>query len=215
MATVTINGQRAFETVISLPRTGAWRVDASVNTTSAITGACEIVIGNLTLKGYARVGGVYGEVASVRVIAGAGGLYKDARPKHYSNAPLRIPLNDLLSDAGETLSATSDAAMLATSLVNWTTIQAPTANLITALADAAGATWRMVADGTVWMGKESWPASSFTYDLERSAPQERRLDMVSDEPTLLPGTTLSGQRIGYVTHTISASSVRTVAWVES
>ena len=88
-----------------------------------------------------------------------------------------------------------------------------------------GAVWRVLIDGTVWVGFEGWPASSLPDTAPiHSEPEKGRITIASDAPAVFPGTTfqftLPGQgpqavRVGGVRHIIRANGVRTIIQTES
>ena len=223
MALVTLSSPSTSAGVISgrirIPRVGAWYADLVVDhgASEDLAGAVELAIGNDQVrKGTAhRLGDRLGRT-HVRVVAGAGGLQTPCKPKAYGNVPLRLPLNDVLSGAGEQLSSTADARVLAHQLPAWSTLAQASGEVVAELAAAIGATWRMLVDGTLWVGVETWPSSEITdYSLVDSEPEFGRVKIASDEPTLLPGTSLDLGNVSYVEHHIGADRVRTLAWVET
>jgi hypothetical protein len=218
MALVTVNGHGAIRGAVYLPRVGVWHAELDLDTAEKVTGAVEIHLGQaLVLKGTVESGGRYGGATPLRIVGGANGLGKKARPQHYVKPMLRVPLADLLRGAGEKLSGTSDSDVVGQLLNAWTIIEAPTGEQLTALVTRAapdGTVWRVLPDGSVWLGKESWPVSSVEEWRELGAfPRENRLELGLDVPTLLPGTTLGGQRVDYCAHIIDGEKIRTTAWV--
>jgi hypothetical protein len=128
-------------------------------------------------------------------------------------------LGHLLGDAAEKLSPSADAATIARQLASWTTAALPTGVVIAAaLASAApGASWRVLPDGTVWLGPETWPDSGLTVDDYQILDEEPRqfLALLGVEaPILLPGTMLGDRRVSRTEHVVDAEGVRTWAWFE-
>jgi hypothetical protein len=222
MAFATLNGRPVFDGSILLPRVGAWTADVRVDSQTAITGACALAIdGGLTLQGTAHSTGVWLDTAHVRLVAGADGLGKAARPRHYRRTTLRIVLADLLATAGEKLAANSDAGVLGLSFPGWVTRANPVGLMVSALLEdqrlPAGTAWRMLPDGTLWVGVESWPDSGLAdvvsyQDLEER-PADGQQQIAAEAPTLLPGTLLAGRKVTYVEHRIDGEKVRSlVLW---
>lgn len=222
MATLSINNIAAVGTV-SIPRIGAWHADLSMDTDDAsqFAGMLSLVIGDgastITLVGTPKRIGAYTGTVSMRLVAGAAKLATPAKAKYYSLPTLKIPLTDLISDAGETLSSSADAAVLGTQLLAWANTPRPTAFNITSLlaSGSVGTSWRMLADGTVWVGPEAWPDASLDYVLLNSWPEENKIEISSEAPVLMPGTVLDGLKISYVEHHITAAVVHSFAWVEA
>jgi len=71
--------------------------------------------------------------------------------------------------------------------------------------------WRVLPDGTVWLGLESWPAVHMPdVDLLSEDPRAHTAVSGTDSPTLLPGTLFLGRRVSMVEHQVQPESVRTL-----
>src|SRR6185312_6108094 len=204
MALVSVNGHDAIETRLCMPRAGAWHLDVLVDDPDALTGQVTVNVnsGTLVLVGTVVRSGVFADTGHVRIFAGAAGLGVSASPRHYSGPSVRGMLADLLGTAGETLSAMADASILATGLDAWTTTATPVNTLITLLLAAAapGASWRMLPDGTLWVGRETWPdagVDSSLYQIFEDSAEARTMLIGVDAPLALVGTTFEGRRVSY------------------
>ena len=207
MGLVTANGFDAIETRLTVPRTGAWHADLIVDNPTALTGQVTLVIdandgSPQTLIGTAIPArtGAFVDTAHVRVIAGAGGLGASATPKHYNGVSVSVVLGDLLAAAGETLSSTADQTVLSTGLDAFTATAAPIGTLITLLLAAAapGASWRMLADGTLWVGTDTFPAQTIDaslYQIREDAAETNSMHILVDAPLPLVGTTFDGRQV--------------------
>lgn len=222
MALIEVNGRAVIAATIRIPRLGAWSADLVVDAQEALTGACTVVVaGGPTLKGTATRGGLWLDTAYVRVTAGADGLRRTATAKHYRAVTARVVLVDLCRAAGETLSPTSGAAVTGLQLAAWTQTAQPIGRAISALlADRrlAAPAWRMLADGTLWVGVESWPDSGLkdVVDVQELGrlPHEGRCELGVEAPTLLPGTLLGGRKVSLVEHSLADDQVRSAVWFE-
>jgi len=211
MALLTANGQDVLEAKSSRRRTGAWSWDLLVDDPDALTGKVTIVVndGALTFVGTASPSrsGVFSDTGHVRVIAGNGGLSTVATPRSYNSPSVAGVLADLLSDAGETLSPTADAGVLAQDLDAWTTGARPVADLISLLlaSGSPGSIWRSLPDGTIWIGNETWPDAgidSSLYQIFEDSAETNSMLVGCDAPFLLPGATFEGRKVGYVEDTV-------------
>jgi hypothetical protein len=223
VAYATLNGSPILSATIGIPRVGAWHADVAVPAAAAISGRCTLAIdGGLTLVGTVRRSDVWLETAELRIVAGADGLGKLARPQHYRQTRLSIVLADLLKAVSESLAGDADAATLALTFGSWATLSEPVGVMVAALlADERlpeNVAWRMKTDGSLWLGPEAWPDSGLVnvidYQDLQEHPAEGRLDLGVEAPMLLPGTVLDGRRISYVEHVIGGETARTRAWVE-
>ncbi len=217
MAILTANGHGVVRGALSLPRAGVWHADLDVDAPAPLTGAVTLKADGLSFQGTVVRGDLYMGVARIRVAGGAGGLGRQARPQHYVHPQLRSPLADLLRAAGETLSPTVAPALLARQLTAWTVLAAPIGeqlSVLVARAAGTGVTWRVLADGTVWLGVDAWPDAGIAdwRELGRS-PSDGSLELGLDGVVLLPGTTLGDLRIDYCEHLLEDGELRTRAWV--
>jgi hypothetical protein len=215
---ITIGDVEVIKGSITFPRIGVWHMDAVVDQADAtnLTGAVTVGIGDsdLTLNGTAYRVGELRDTVSMRIVAGAAGLGTICTPKAYGNMPLRTPLGDILSAAGETLSNTADPATLSGQLAAWSILGLPCGEMIDELASFAGVSWRMLADGTCWVGPETWPDSTIDYQLIDGDPKQNRFVLGVELPVLLPGTTLDIGKVSYVIHEVTPDSTRSIVWLE-
>jgi hypothetical protein len=128
--------------------------------------------------------------------------------------PLRIPLVDVLTDAGELLSTSADSAILSTTFPAWSRMSTGAGTSLAALVAAAGATWRVLTDGTVWVGVESWPTSTMKADAISYMPEASRRVVATLLPTILPGQVYDGEHVSVVQHVLTSRSIRTILHVE-
>ncbi len=220
MAFATINGKDVLSALLSVPRAGTWRLDATVDaeTAEGLTTDLALLLdeGKSTWRGRAfRSADAFGRI-ELRAVGGAGGLAKVLEGQSYRQVSARVVVTDLLELAGETLDPTADAAMLDTVLPWWTRDAGPCSTQLAAVAATLGATWRVLQNGRVWLGAETWPTSpAFEHDLMRKVPADGRLELGAVEGyRLLPGTTFQDQRVGRVEHRLSPEALRTTVWLD-
>jgi len=173
--------------------------------------------GALELQGTVTAGAEYQGLARLRIVAGADGLRRTARARHYVRPQLRLPLADLAAGAREKLSPTIAADLLGAHLNAWSTLGRSTGEQIAALVERAtppGTSWRLLADGTIWIGAETWPDSGIAEWREiDQAVRDRRLEIGLDAPTLMAGTMLGDFKVDYVEHIIDGEAVRSRIWI--
>ncbi len=214
MAFATVNGIEVVEGRLSLPRSGVWHGAFMLDALDLPAGRIELVIGGQRFLGSARRSGnsQYGWL--VQVVAGAGGLSKEVRAKSYSNVPLRIPLQDILTTAGERLAPNVAPELLSRTLASWSMVRAPGATALEHLLLTVPATWRMLPGGSLWLGVESWPENDFAYELLEEDPLHDRCTILCEQPSVLPGQTFRRRRVSYVDHMLEPEQFRTVVWFE-
>jgi len=216
MSFCTLNGLRVLRGTLVLPRIGRWHADLVVDSPHALTGPVKLAFGDgsMVFAGTVYRGDVFQETFHCRLVAGANTLSKDVPAKYYRGVPLRLPLQDLLAEVGDTLSASADEAVLARLLQKWSRTKGPAAHALAELADLGEASWRFMPNGSLWVGRESWLELDFPHQLLRSDPADDRIELASDLPLLRPGVTFSGRRISAVVHSFGPDRVRTEAWIE-
>ena len=204
MADLEINGVACLTARIAFPRIGRWIADLMVDTEEDITGSARIVSadGVFDLTGTVQRGGVYAANASVRVVGGAGGLDQEVSPVYYSSSPLRVPLTALLAATGERLSPRSDSAILNRFVPAWVRTRGLGGALLASLMDVAGADWRMLDDGMVWVGTDTYPdviVDPVQTDTLHINPSEDHTILTGTPiPPVRPGMTFEGKRVAAV-----------------
>lgn len=212
MSQSTANGAPVLGGIITMPRGGAWRADLDLDLDDAkkVTGDVSVIVDDMTWNGTSVEAGTFVGRTRLRVVGGKGGLGKPTKPRFYQAIPARTALADLLREGGESLASSS---AVATTLDFWTRPAATVSEGIGQLVDELGATWRMLDDGTIWVGTESWPTAKVDgVIITASVPSEGRIDFASATPSLRPGTTFNGQHVDEVEIHLSAGDVHTKAW---
>lgn len=212
MALLTLNGDSVFGGVIERPLSGVWFAELDVDASSVPSGRATIELPDGKLLGtIAHADEQHGRMFA-RVVGGAGGLTKVAAPQDYHGGTLRLLVGELLAAVGERLSNLSDDAVLGTKVARWARRKLRASMLLDELvARAGGAVWRVLSDGTVWVGTPSFPTSKLTpVDVDADA-LARTVTYATDGEGLDANVTLDGRRLVLVRHHISPSGVRVLA----
>jgi hypothetical protein len=216
---ITINGFGIQTGVLCMPAYGAWHMRATVDADAIadVTGACSIAIeGGATLTGTSyRVGESDGRF-DAWIVGGAGRLGiigAELVGKFYSAAPSKTIATDIATESGETLSSTSDAATLATLQAKWMRKASYAGSALGTLTTALGVGWRLLDDGSIWIGPETWPAYSADVDVIDTCGMDDRIVVADETLGLRPGMSLDGRNVSYVQHTISPELLRTEAFL--
>jgi hypothetical protein len=227
MALGRANDLDIVEAHIAMPRTGAWVADLAVAAEDASKFEDRVSVtikfaDGLELAGAVAPGRASEFVGSVgvRVVAGAGGLGKPATAKGYANSKLGDIVNGLLRDAGETLDATADTALLAQIVPAWLVIkQSVGAALSVVLGKVVpDASWRVLPNGKIWIGSESWPdlSSDYDYAVLMRRPADRSAELGVATPLIAPGVNIPDLgRVSHVEHWVSPDAVRSVVTCET
>lgn len=220
MSAVTLGGRAVTLATITLPARGVWCADVEVDTTDEITGRAELVVdGGPTWSGTVVSGGVSHGLWRGRIVGGAGGLRGTLPALAYRNATLADVLRDVLAESGEVLSPAS--ADLSYAVALWQRSRGTASAAVAEIAAAAGYAWRVLADGAVWLGVETWPDAGELEVTLLDRDTRGGLYMLSgDTLSLVPGVRLQVRDelgdvfidVGDVRHVIEPERFTTTVW---
>lgn len=202
-----------LEAIVNMPLKGAWKATLLLDGDDSAVPQQQLFV---RLEGLEFVGTPLDppkrDGGQIRAIlwGGAGGMRKELPARSYLAPSVRTVLNAILSEAGETLSDTVESALLDQKLAGYVRAKGLTVEAIDQLADDLGVSWRVLRDGTVWLGTETWPTVEIDEDVTTlEAETEDGARYHADKPDLLPGIVIDGQRIKAVVHHISSNKVTT------
>jgi hypothetical protein len=106
--------------------------------------------------------------------------------------------------------------LLDTRLPRWHRASGTASHSLTLALDEVGADWRVLADGTVWVGVNTWPEVEVKHVLEDEDYASGVFTIAPEAPDLAPAVTFLGQRIEVVKHFLSREGhLRTEAHIVS
>lgn len=218
MAHAALAGSPILSGTVTLPRQGVWHAELVLSAATAPAGAVDLQVGpSLRLQGTVVRSGLFAGEVRVYVVGGAGKLSTELLPRWYEGAPRELPLRDLCDEAGERLSPASDPVLLAEVLSpGWTRLRGTASTALSRLLEGTGASWRILPDGRLWAGPETWPVAQGMADL-LVMDEDRargRLVLATEAPQLLPGQTLRGDRVSDVEITLEPEKLRIEAYLE-
>jgi hypothetical protein len=187
------------------PRMGAWECSLDLDVTEPPSGKLTFQLDDIDFTGtvLADHTGMDGVRGKCRVVGGNGHLSRIIDAHSYSGGSgttVGIVLRDILKACGEDLSDLSDKATLDKRLPRWQVSGGKASDALTALAEATDSAWRVLRDGTVWFGAETWPEVSPEGTVTNEAWSDGHLTLASETPDMVPGTVFQGQKIDHVTH---------------
>ncbi|MDD5245468.1 MAG: hypothetical protein PHU49_15780 [Syntrophorhabdaceae bacterium] len=214
---VRANDLQVLKAEITLPKSGPWVAKIEANGDTALSGTVTIDFadGSMQLVGTVPTGAceAYADRVLARIVGGAAGLQTTVGGKAYRQATAGLIIGDLLREAGEMLSTTSSATALATVFPHWVRLQNPAQRELALLIRRLGVGWRVLADGTVWVGTDAWAESALVtpnYHLIENIKQEARAKIVADVPCVFPGETFLEQHIATVEHFLDGAKLTTM-----
>jgi hypothetical protein len=108
----SVNGLQIVAGTLMVPLVGAWTADLQLATTTPVSGAVQVVIGNLTLQGFVYRSDPYGGQIRARLVGGYGGWRTQIPSQGYgssSGVKLSTVLNDAARACGEQISIANDS----------------------------------------------------------------------------------------------------------
>ena len=232
MALVSIASSTATASVIRgdimRPLIGVWTADLVIDQVDGAGFSAGTQVTITSENGYSLKGvvdpnrqGDFLDAVHVRVLGGAGGIVSKlatARSYIQPGAFVRDVLNGLCTDTGEQLSNTIDPGFLATNLQAWSVVGGNSCGrALKALIDIVAPTynWRILADGTLWIGAETWSQASATYDVLNQDPADGSFHIGAESPFIVPGTNLPDiGNVSRVHDTIADGRMRSSVWVD-
>jgi hypothetical protein len=215
--TSTANGKTILGADLTAPRVGVWHCDAHVDA-EAMTGPVALLFEGVTYNGTVIRSGLSGGRLGVRIAGGAGGISRDIGAKNYAGSAgtkIAAIVADILREAAEKLSPTSDQTVLGRTLPKWERIAGPASHALVDVLDTAGAVWRVLPDGTIWIGMPTYPEATVDHVLIDEDWVYGILTIAPEKADLEPGVTFRGQKIEEVTHRLSPEALRTEAHLSS
>lgn len=212
--TIELGSYTSTYACLTMPRVGAWHADVMLDTeldllgqTLALAMDGETFLGTV-IRGRGFVGGT-----PLRLVGGRGYLSRLLSPQNYKSPTIRTVVSDILGS--EVLSATSDQGVLGSSLPAWEVIESIASHALTRLLAKVDATWRVLADGSVWIGRDSFPALSLPHVVEDEDWFSGTILISPETPGLRPGVTFLGHQIEEVVHWSTTQGLRTEARTNS
>jgi hypothetical protein len=190
---------------LRMKRMGAWHCDLDLDQETIETGKVKFILDDIEFTGTAipEQSGIEGSRARCKVVGGNGRLSREVNAHSYSGgAGVKIGsvVRDILKDCGEDLSDLSDGPTLDRKLPRWQVTQGTAEDALTKLADHTDCAWRVLRDGTVWFGEETWPEVEPDGTLVNENWSSGALTLAADTPNMVPGTVYQGQKVERVTH---------------
>jgi hypothetical protein len=204
----TLNGKDVLSAHIREPRIGAWTAEVDVDSDDAITGSVTLALGFDSWQGTIVRGSLETGRFHAIVVGGAGGLSKQLPPKHYISSPMRMMLGEILKAIGETQSAAMDAAVGNTFMDRWSRFGGSGGQALKQVAQDLGVSWRVLRDGSIWLGVETWPELKVEHDIIERLPGRGRALIAPDVFTLRPGVRWEGQQLSEVHTLLSEGAFR-------
>lgn len=218
---ISLDGTALVSLVLRLPFVGVWTADVEVPATTAPVGAVTLTADTgETFRGAVLSGGLSAGVWRGVLVGGAGGLRRALDPTHYHGATAADVVLDALSLAGEAR-APGGADLSAIALQRWVRRAQSAARTVADVAQLAAVPWRVLADGTVWIGADAWDdATPADLSVVAEHRADGRYELAGATLGLRPGATTTlrladedlGVRLVDVVHRLGPAGLTTTVW---
>jgi len=200
--TATLNGKDVLSLTLNEPRIGVWNAVVDVDSEEAITGTVTLVVDDLSWTGTVVKGDAHAGRVHAQIVGGAGKISSELDTKHYRSASLGTVVDDLMRETGEKLSPTTDPKVRGHIVSRWSRPLGMASAALELVADELGLVWRVLRDGTIWLGEDTWIESQATGDVEISKTPGRDAVLIAPEsPHVQPGQMFGGKRVSRVSTT--------------
>lgn len=211
----TIGGINVLSAEVAMPYVGIWHIDGEAGGDTKLNGAQVLEDHGIEFSGTILRCTVIGGRMKFRLVGGGGGLSKELQPAHWSRPTVGSLVRSILSECRERLSETVAADLLSRQIDQWKRNKTPASRALQAICDKQGLIWRVLRDGTVWIGKEEYPETTTKHVLIDEDWSAGVIDFAPEAPDLLPCVTFRDQRIRYVVHRITPTALRSEACLET
>ena len=217
----TLNGLDTVRGDLKLPYSGAWTAEIELNADSVPTGNAVLELMNQTFRGSVIadpldatqvLSGESGGWYRCRIIGGAGGLDKPVTPLEWSGgAAVSAVLLHILSAGGETQATTIAPDILAKVLPQWSITRGTVRGALSALCETLSIIWRVLDDGTVWIGTPTTtPITPPNYILTEIRPETGASQLDLNSAELRPGHVFDGLTARQVVYSWEGSQLRAI-----
>lgn len=219
MRDATLNGLDTTRGDIKLPYAGAWTSEIEMNADEAPTGSVVILLMGREFRGTvvadpndsaSVLSGESGGWYRCRTVGGAGGLDKTIQPVEWSGgATVAAILTQILGAGGEVQSGSIVPALLSKVLPQWSITRNSVGGALSALCETLGIIWRVLDDGTVWIGTPTpTPITPPEYILTEIHPETGVSELDLNSADFSPDHVFDGLTVRQVVYSWDGSEMR-------
>lgn len=196
---------------LEMPLRGNWTYDGDVDSQAFGLGHASITYtagSTVTFSGTVIEASTQAARTRVRIVGGAGGLRNEIPARGYgANTPASTVAKDVSVACGEAVAGGVFNVLRDVNLATGFHRTLGTgSNALNNICDALGAgwNWRVLSNGTIWIGQETWPSAKAPF--QEKEPDENGVAIYADaSPAIIPGVNLEGRRVSSVKHSFSGS----------
>jgi hypothetical protein len=209
--TLSIRGIDGIGGDLEMPLRGPWTFDGDVDSQDFGLGHASIAYASkrtVTFSGTVIERSTVAARTRVRIVGGAGGLRNEIPARGYradtpaSNVAKDVAVACAEAIADGVLDVLRDKALTK----GFHRMLGSGTQALNNLCDTLGAgwNWRVLGNGTIWIGQETWPSMAAPF--QEQEPDENGVSVYADvAPNIIPGVNLEGRRVSSVRHSFSGS----------
>jgi hypothetical protein len=207
--TSTLNGNTVTTARVTRHDWGLWYADVALDKPVALSGAVELVVSDLKLRGTIVAGGAFRDRAAYKIVAGGGGWGKNIKRRSYAN-DAGVKVSQIIADAaqecGETVADITNDKPDA-SFVR----EAEIASRV--LQRLSPSNWYVDELGITRLGKRARTTLNAVVAVQSVDRAAGVVSVASDAiAALAPGVTVEGIEALDVEHRIDDKMIRTTLW---
>ena len=204
---------------INLPYTGIWIGEFFITNEIDIENNVLIKIGKTNWYGKVLESAVYGGMVRLKVSGSKNGMSGIVQAKHYKSLKLNILCTQILNEMGERMATTVNLNDLSFEPAHYVRFSGGCAATLNQVCTRFGLNWRTLPNGTVWIGKETWPTldvkSLTNYVLMDEDSSNLNREYAIDDPVIIPGNKVDNLNVMSVIYDIDDDKLRCTTWYQT
>ncbi len=201
----------------TLPRVGLWHANIELDTDNAPRGEVTMRWGNEAWVGTIRRSACDSGSCRVLIVGGVGDLGMETKAQGFRDAKVSAILDHILGAAGQTRSMRVDKGLLERKMPWFAVLKQSAGRALVHVSQSLDLSWRLEADGSLWVGEETWPEAEINeddLDLIASHGASGTIHLRMLRPAIWPGTTWQGARVSRVEHHMDAGDISSRVYLE-
>ncbi len=192
----TLNGDRIVSCSLTIPYYGMWAGDATLaQTDNDVQNPCTLVLGNLTLTGWAIRTSSFAGVRSARLVGGVGGWRQVVAPQAYRN-PGGLKLSTILQDVAAAVGEKVNVPAAQDTIIG-TDFVRESAQAQRVLRQLVGNLWWMDLTGVVQVTPRTSAAIGSSFLVSSYMPEQGRVSIATEDlVSWMPANTFTAPTIG-------------------
>lgn len=150
---------------------------------------------------------------SVRIEGGSGKLDQPLGVEHFYRTTLRRLVTALTNKTGDIIDTTADSTLLNRRVEHWSRPETLAFRYLSDIAEKGGGVWRVLRNGNLWFGAETWPILEFPHTEETKMGSGNGMRIApgkpgtKDTPLVRPGVTFKGKKVAEVITTWGSAGI--------